>query len=240
VSFAYNLVANESTGFSPHYLRFGRQPNLPDDICYGFTAGTEEKIQENYHIQAAKIMKEDYSRVHKCQLDSAERNRATRELDNDPPDYQVGAPVLLFQPGLPAYTLVDGDPSIVSASPRKWTPQWTGPHTISEKKGANNYDVIHGKSGTISKNQNVNSIFPWNPWSDSVSSTSENHDLLVPWTFGELPGKDAFVAVGLEESRGWTTNPGAKGARRGVTIPLVVERKKRSQAAYLPRLVSTR
>jgi hypothetical protein len=57
VSFAYNLVANESTGFSPYFLMFGRHPNLPDDVCYGFAANAENAIQANYHIYAGKVMK---------------------------------------------------------------------------------------------------------------------------------------------------------------------------------------
>ena len=200
VTFAYNSVANESTGFSPHRLMFGRQPVLPDDVCYGFTERSENEIQENYHIRAGREMREAYDHVRNHQLNAAERNRATRELGNEQPMYAVGDAVLLFQPGLPAYTIEDGVTSIVAGSPKRWTPVWSGPHTVTAKTGANNYDVCHGKAGTIFKNQNVNSMFPWNPWSTDVSSTSEEHDLLVPWTFGGLPELGSFVAVGIGDS----------------------------------------
>ena len=201
VCFAFNMVANASTGFSPHYLMFGRRPNLPDDVCFGFTSDTtEEKIQANYNITAGKVMKQVYDRVHAKQLAISEKNRAARELDNELPDYPVGSPVLLFRPGLPAYTIADGEPSIVASSPKKWTPEWTGPHVVTAKTGPNNYDIVHGTTGTIFKNQNVNSIFPWSPWSESVSSTSEHLDHNVPWTYGGLPKHDSFIAIPLEKS----------------------------------------
>jgi len=173
---------------------------LPDDVCYGFDQRTENQIQENYHIKAGKEMKEAYEYVRKQQRNLSERNRARRELGDSQPDYQVGDPVLLFQPGLPAYTMGDGVPSIVAGSPKRWTPQWSGPHTVTAKTGANNYDVCHGNAGSVFKNQNVNSMFPWNPWSTEVSSTSEEQDLLVPWTFGGLPDVGSFVAVGIGDS----------------------------------------
>jgi exodeoxyribonuclease III len=202
VCFAYNMVANEATGFSPHYLMFGRHPNLPDDVCYGFNPNREHEhsIQDNYHIRASKIMNDVYNFVHKRQMTMTEKNRMARELGGEQPDYKPEQPVLLFQPGQPAYTIQDGNLEIVADSPKKWTPQWTGPHTILRKTGPNNYDVVHGKQGTVYKNQNVNAIFPWNPWSDTVSSTSENHDPLVPWTFGGLPREDSFIAIPLEAS----------------------------------------
>jgi hypothetical protein len=200
VGFTYNLVANESTGFSPYYLMFGRHPNLPEDTCYGFDTKLEGETQANYHINAGRVMKEAYDYVRRRQQASAERNRTARELDNDQPNYEVGSAVLLFQPGLPAYTIADGTVEIVATSPKKWTPQWTGPHVVSARKGVNNYDIVHGSSGTVYKNQNVNSMFPWKPWSKEISSTSAGHDMVVPWTFGGLPDNNSFVAVGLTDS----------------------------------------
>jgi len=200
VNFVYNLVANEATGFSPYYLMFGRHPAFPDDACYGFSVGAEAEIQKNYHIGAGKIIKETYDFVRNRQQDVSEKNRVARELGNEIKKYEVGNSVLLFQPGQPAYTVQDGHLEIVAGSPRKWTPQWTGPHTVSKVRGVNNYDIAHGKSGTTFENQNVNALFPWEPWSEDVSSTSASMDLIVPWTFGGLPSKDSLVAVGLEDS----------------------------------------
>ena len=198
VAFAYNLVANEATGFSPYMLMFGRHPTLPDDVSHGFNAHAENATQANYHIRAGKIMKEAYDSVRARQMTAAEKNRAAREQGSDLKTYKQGDQVLLFNPGQPAYTIEDGDVAIVAGSPRKWTPQWTGPHLIHQKRGNNNYDVLSGKSGTIFEAQNVNSLHPWSQWSDSVSSTSQDYDLAVPWTYGGLPGANSLVAVAFE------------------------------------------
>jgi hypothetical protein len=200
VAFTYNQVANEATGFSPYMLMFGRHPNLPDDVAYGFNAQTELATQANYHIRAGKVMKEAYDSVRARQMTSAEKNRASRELGGDLKVYKEGDQVLLFSPGQAAYTIKDGDVSIVAGSPRKWTPQWTGPHIVHKRRGHNNYDIVHGKSGTIFEAQNVNSLFPWSPWSDNVSSTSGDYDLLVPWTYGGLPSVNSLVALAVTET----------------------------------------
>ena len=49
VAFAFNATVNKSTGFSPHYLMFGRSPRLPIDRVFGIDADEGEvKIQTSY------------------------------------------------------------------------------------------------------------------------------------------------------------------------------------------------
>ena len=64
--FAYNCTKNESTGFSPYQLLFGRKPRLPIDIIFGRTQSTvckrypkylkdwKQAMEDAYNIAAAK------------------------------------------------------------------------------------------------------------------------------------------------------------------------------------------
>ena len=200
VTFCYNITAHASTGLSPYYLLFGRHPSFPTDAVCGFSLESEFDIQENYHIHVAKEMKVAYDYVRHRQLDAAEKNRRTREASATLVEYQVGQPVLLWQPQQPAYTFLDGDFTEISESPAKWTPRWTGPHTVSKKCGPNNYDVVHGRTGTIFERCNVNALVPWEPWSESISSTSDPLDRPTPWSFTGIPQQDTLIAVATGET----------------------------------------
>ena len=49
VAFAFNATVNKSTGFSPHYLMFGRSPRLPIDKIFGVEANEGDvKMQTSY------------------------------------------------------------------------------------------------------------------------------------------------------------------------------------------------
>lgn len=60
---AYNTTRNDTTGFSPYQLMFGRQPNLPIDVAFGlnpeghkvvthadYVKKLRENLQENYKL----------------------------------------------------------------------------------------------------------------------------------------------------------------------------------------------
>ena len=42
LTFAYNATVNKTTGYSPHYLMFGRSPRLPIDTMFGIEANVDE------------------------------------------------------------------------------------------------------------------------------------------------------------------------------------------------------
>ena len=66
--FAYNATRNDVTGYSPHYLMFGREPLLAIDIilgiasqnkysCAEFAEKWKQQMQEAYQIVQEKVFK---------------------------------------------------------------------------------------------------------------------------------------------------------------------------------------
>ncbi|KAL3972968.1 pleiotrophin [Sarotherodon galilaeus] len=57
---AYNCTRHEATGFSPHYLMFGRHPHLPVDLIFGLLTRDQSETPQSYAKKWASRMKEAY------------------------------------------------------------------------------------------------------------------------------------------------------------------------------------
>ena len=88
---AYNCTAHDSTGFSPYYLMFGRQPNLPVDLVFGINRNSKsssltvyvETLKDNLQ-EAYKLAETAYknSQVRqKCHYDTRVRGVTLTEGD---------------------------------------------------------------------------------------------------------------------------------------------------------------
>ena len=89
--FAYNCTRNDSTGFSPFELLFGRKPRLPIDIIFGHTDLSTTKSYPEYVKHFKDAMKEAYKiAAEKAAISTAagrdEYNKKVRTSDLKPGD----------------------------------------------------------------------------------------------------------------------------------------------------------
>lgn len=68
---AYNCSKNESTGYSPYFLMFGRNARLPVDICFG--AAFDENTEYS-HLQYVDKMKRELKQAYHLATESATKN----------------------------------------------------------------------------------------------------------------------------------------------------------------------
>ncbi|CAI5660481.1 unnamed protein product [Oreochromis niloticus] len=68
---AYNCSKNESTGYSPYYLMFGRNARLPIDICFG---AVFEDDAEMTHLQYVDKMRKELKQAYHLATENATKN----------------------------------------------------------------------------------------------------------------------------------------------------------------------
>ena len=74
---AYNCTKHESTGQSPYFLMFGREPNLPVDIAFGLTKEDKKEPQTKYIQDLRERLLESY-RVAVEQIQRAQKKQKDR------------------------------------------------------------------------------------------------------------------------------------------------------------------
>lgn len=130
-AFAYNNATQESTGYSPYFLNFGRHPNLPTTVnAAADTPDVEQFVQDLQRcLHHAKACINTAQQKQKRNADK--RRRAV--------SYEEGDEVLLSSKHHPLY------PNL----PTKLQTPWIGPFKIIRKISDNNYQ-LDLKSNTYS------------------------------------------------------------------------------------------
>ena len=80
VTHAYNCTRNDSTGFSPFYLLFGRHPRLPIDMIFNIDQPSSARSYNEYVQQWKQAMEEAYSIANRRSIAAGEKNKARYDL----------------------------------------------------------------------------------------------------------------------------------------------------------------
>ena len=98
LAFAYNVTSHSTTGFSPYFLMFGRNPKLPVDGMFEIDVGSNENIQKTHKKYAdewERSMNQAFRIVREKAKNQGERNRKYYNRKIHGVDIEVGDRVLL-------------------------------------------------------------------------------------------------------------------------------------------------
>ncbi len=73
---AYNCTKNETTGFTPYELMFGRQPRLPVDLAFGLTVNHQPGSHSQYVRNLKSQLEDSYKVATENAKKTASRNKA--------------------------------------------------------------------------------------------------------------------------------------------------------------------
>lgn len=142
VLFAYRTSIQESSGFSPFELVFGRKVRGPMEILQAYWGREEEEEIKNvykYVVDLKQRLQETCDIAQEELLKAQEVNKKHYDKSAKPKVLEVGQKVLLLLP----------------TKPNKLLLQWRGPYTVVEKMSPVNYMI---QVGSKRKNFHVNML----------------------------------------------------------------------------------
>jgi len=117
VCLAYNTSKHASTGYTPFYLMFGRQPHMPLDIIYGVPPDhTQEHCQ--YVVNLRKTMESAYCLARRNVQTAAYRQKENYDLKVHGDKFKPGELVWLCNPVVP------------KGNSKKLHSPWVGPYKV--------------------------------------------------------------------------------------------------------------
>ena len=129
VCMAYNTSVHSSTGYTPYFLMFGRQPRLPIDLVYPINRSILTSV-EHYADNVKTSLESAFQRARDQLLHTQHENRKEqydKKVHGDP--YDVGDLVWLHNPAVP------------KGNSKKLYHPWVGPYRILNCLTDNDYRI---------------------------------------------------------------------------------------------------
>ena len=159
VCFAYNTSQQESTGFTPFYLMFGRQARIPLDIMYQ-TPVTEARNVSQYMWTFRKSLQDAYALARDNLQTASSRQKELYDGKIHGKPYKVGDLVWLHNPAMPR------------GQARKLYCPWTGPYKVVKMLSTVVYRIQDTRGRRRRKVIHFNRLKPYlsrsNPLSDQA------------------------------------------------------------------------
>jgi hypothetical protein len=220
ILFAYRCAAQETTGYSPFSLMYGREPLLPLDVTLMPDPARDEtkaavrkpvaRSKHEYVEQMTLKLQRMFIHVRESQDRASRQNALRRDEGRHSPTYEPGQLVMYWDPNDALYSTTcqarpDRPPKVLTETgkwkqmrvPYKWKFTWSGPHTIVKQLHENSYLFFHAKRKTNIP-ANVDSLRAYIP-SDEYPTlvpppekpTSKPKEVLIPTAEG--PDRELVV-----------------------------------------------
>ena len=137
--FAYRVSINESTGFTPYSVNFGRSPRLPIEVMFG------QQLSRETPTNVPEFIREVRKSV-RVACDKIRRNlKKNRQIRREAQRVNTGEPINI---GDRVYLFV---PAVKSGRTKKLSSLWRGPYTVVDKTSPVNYliQLVGGTSKSI-------------------------------------------------------------------------------------------
>ena len=130
---AYNTSVQQTTGYTPFYVMYGRQARIPADLM--FQSDTpEELLHHGYASLLKNSLEYAYSRVRDRMETKQEHQKQLYDREVHGKPYEIGDMVSLHSPVVPRGTS------------RKLFHPWSGPHKVVKHLSDITYRMVNKRS----------------------------------------------------------------------------------------------
>jgi transposase InsO family protein len=171
ILFAYRVLPQKTTGYSPFFLMYGRHPLLPLDATLEsnhMIDFPEDEDAKDYADKTVECLLKTFREVRKRQDVASRKNAERRDDTRSPVIFQKGDPILLFEPSSTTRWVCEARPDLPEQEKGlygKWGLPWSGPHVVQKALRINNYLIYHGGRRTL-ESVNVDSMRMFHPFTD--------------------------------------------------------------------------